>query len=568
MTSTKPSSSKNNKPGPAKKTKPKTHLKVAHSTDTGDETAGAQAATGNVTTFDSAMLYQMLDALPLNVMYADREGVIRYVNQASLTTLRRLESLMPIRAEQIVGQTYDIFHKTPMRQRSLLADPKNLPHSATIQYGTEKLSLHATAVMDAAGSYIGVMQTWDIVTEKLAIEEANADFGALLDALGRSQSIIEFSMDGTVIHANDNFLGALGYSMDEIRGKHHGIFVDDSYRQSADYREFWEKLGRGEYVTGEFRRIAKGGREVWIQASYNPVLNKSGKAIKVVKYAVDITQQVLMRSRMEEMLTGVARNAQALSAASAELSSVSQQMSANAEETSAQASTASAASEQVSRNVQTVAAGTEEMSASIREIARNAAEGAKVASSAVTIAAATNRTVAKLGESSIEIGNVIKVITSIAQQTKLLALNATIEAARAGEAGKGFAVVANEVKELAKETAKATEDISQKIEAIQGDTRGAVSAISQISDIINQINDIQTTIAGAVEEQTATTNEMSRNVSESAVGTNEISSNITGVAQAAQDTSAGASKALKAAQALSEMAADLESLVGNFGKTG
>ena len=180
------------------------------------------------------------------------------------------------------------------------------------------------------------------------------------------------------------------------------------------------------------------------------------------------------------------------------------------------------------------------------------------------VAETTNLTIAKLGESSTEIGNVIKVITSIAEQTNLLALNATIEAARAGEAGKGFAVVAKEVKELAKETAKATEDISQKIETIQGDTRAAIEAIDEISTIINNVNDIQTTIATAVEEQTATTSEMSRGVSEAATGSSEIARNIAGVADAASNTTIGASDSQKAAAELARMAADLQALVGDF----
>ena len=217
-------------------------------------------------------------------------------------------------------------------------------------------------------------------------------------------------------------------------------------------------------------------------------------------------------------LKAAAETATALASSSEELSAVSQQMSANAEETATQSNVVSAAAEQVTKNLQTVATATEEMSSSIKEIAKNANESAKVATSAVKTAETTNATVAKLGESSAEIGQVIKVITSIAQQTNLLALNATIEAARAGEAGKGFAVVANEVKELAKETAKATEDISRKIEAIQGDTKGAVEAIGQITTVINQFNDISNTIASAVEEQTATTNEIARNVQEGAKG--------------------------------------------------
>jgi methyl-accepting chemotaxis protein len=269
-------------------------------------------------------------------------------------------------------------------------------------------------------------------------------------------------------------------------------------------------------------------------------------------------------ARVRDVLGGVTDIAGQLGLASGQASDLSQELSRNIGQVSAQSGAVSAAAEQVSQNIQTVAVSAEEMGASVKEIAQNATQSAHVASQAVQTADQTNLTIAKLGSSSQEIGQVIKVITSIAEQTNLLALNATIEAARAGEAGKGFAVVANEVKELAKETAKATEDISRKIETIQSDTRNAVAAIGGITAVIRQISDISGSIAGAVEEQAATTNEIGRNVTEAAKGAGEIARNITGVATAAQSTSTGAEHSQQAAQEMARMAAELQQLVGQF----
>ena len=474
-------------------------------------------------------------------------------------------------------------------------------------------------ILDLTGKPCKVVK---FATEVTAQKRLSADARGQMSAISRSQAVIEFDLAGHILTANDNFLAAVGYSLEEIKGKHHSIFVEEQERHSEEYRQFWQKLNRGEFLQSEYRRIGKGGREVWIQASYNPILDLNGRPCKVVKFATDITDQVTIRhaayqqevrgkeaaqlqSKVDELLkvvaaaangdltreitvtgddapgqmaqglvrlisdlrlsvAGISQTAMGVASSSEELSAISQQLTGNSQNAARQASNVSAGAEQVSANVSIVAASSEEMLASIREISKSATEAARVARTAVLMADSTNVTISRLGTSSQEIGKVIKVITSIAQQTNLLALNATIEAARAGEAGKGFAVVANEVKELAKETARATEEIGQKIEAIQTDTRAAVKAIGEVGEIINQVNDISSTIASAVEQQTATTNEIGRNVTDAARGTSEIAQSIANVAQAAEMTTSGAQETQVAAQALTEMASQLQMLVSRF----
>ncbi len=447
---------------------------------------------------EAARVQSMMEQAPINVMFADRDFKIRYANPATVKTLKTIEHLLPIKADQLLGQSIDIFHKRPDHQRSIVSDPKKLPLQSNIQVGNETLNLLVSPILDQNKNYLGAMVTWEVITQKLATEKA------IKDAAEREKALAE-----------------------ELRSK------VDSILQVVN-------------------AASKGDLTQVVTVKGADAIGQMGEGL--AKFF----------GELRKTMSSIGANAHSLASSSEELTSVSTQMSANAEETSAQANVVSAASEQVSKNVQTVATAAEEMTSSIKEIAKNAAEAAKVATGAVKVAEKTNGTIAKLGESSVEIGKVIKVITSIAQQTNLLALNATIEAARAGEAGKGFAVVANEVKELAKETAKATEDISQKIDAIRSDTKESVEAIGQISTIINQINDISNTIASAVEEQTATTNEMTRNITEAAKGASEIAQNITGVATAAKSTTTGASDTSKAAGELSKMSSELQQAVGQF----
>ena len=386
---------------------------------------------------DVSRMFNMIEAMPTAVMLADRDLNILYMNPKSKELLKPLQKYLPVKVDDMVGTSIDVFHKNPAMQRTMLSNPdKHLPHRARIQVADQTLDLLISAIRDKDGEYQGPMVSWSVITEQVQMAE-------------------------------------------------------------------------------DFERDVKG-------------------VVQIV------------------------------TSSATEMQASSKSMAGLAEQTARRAQVVAAASEEATRNVETVSSAAEELSASIAEISRHVQEASKMTAMAVSQANQTNDRIKDLGESSAEIGQVIKVITSIAQQTNLLALNATIEAARAGEAGKGFAVVANEVKELARQTAKATEEISQKIEAIQASTGGAITAIKSIGETIGKINEISTTIASAVEEQSAATSEISRNVAEAAKGTAEVSNNISGVSQAADEAGRSAADILTASSGLSQESVKLDGVASKF----
>ncbi len=348
----------------------------------------------------------------------------------------------------------------------------------------------------------------------------NADYSGQIAAISKSHAMIQFALDGTVMTANENFLDVMGYSLAEIQGRHHSMFVAPDDKASDEYRRFWAALGRGEYQAAEYKRVGRNGKEVWISASYNPIFDTSGKPFKVVKYATDITQQVLARAKGERVQKMIEES----------LGHIDEAISNAAQ----QSVSASGASAQTSANVQAVAAGAEELNVSVREIAESMSRSQAAVDSASERTAQADQATQRLSKAAQSMGSIVDLIKDVAGQINLLALNATIEAARAGDAGKGFAVVAGEVKNLANQSAKATEEIAREIEGIQVVSNDVVKALDVIRESVGSVREYIVSTAGAVEQQSAVAREISDNMQTAARAVSNITDSIGEIANATQ----------------------------------
>lgn len=473
-----------------------------------------------------------LTAMKTHVMLADASLTITYTNPSLAALLKQAEpdlkgELPAFDADTLIGRKIDVFHKQPAHQRRILSGLATA-HAATIRIGTRHFDLLINPLV-ARGRRTGYVVEWSDAKERLL----NLDFAAKITAITRNQAMIDFASDGTILNANERFLHCLGYTLAEIKGQKHAIFVDPSDRASPDYAEFWRKLRAGEPQAGQFRRLHKSGAYVWIEGTYNPVLNERGEVHKVVKVAADITEHMALLKNLSALIDS-------------NFGEIDHAIAASDNESAA---ASGSAGETLSR-VQTVAAGTEQLASSIGEISNNMARTQSAANDAFAQIVSAGESTSRLENATREMTGIVDLIRNVAGQINLLALNATIEAARAGEAGKGFAVVASEVKNLANQSASATTRIAKEIDGIQAISADVARAAATIRDAIDNVRGYVTSAASAVEEQNAVTSSISADMQSAAATVTETTRSIGGIAASMLQVSQAVARTKDAARVL------------------
>tara|TARA_X000000950_G_scaffold243510_2_gene298898 strand:- start:245172 stop:246602 length:1431 start_codon:yes stop_codon:yes gene_type:complete len=451
------------------------------------------------------------------------DGVIRYANSNFLQTVG-------YSLDEILGKHHSLFVTPQEREApeykafwaSLKAGKFQSAEYRRIGKGGKDVWIQASynPILNNDGQVVGVMKIASDTTAEKIISAENA---GQIAALNRSQAVIHFTPEGEILFANDNFLHAVGYTLEEIKGRHHSMLVyeDD---QGAEYEKFWQALRHGEFQSAEYKRKAKGDRDIYINATYNPIFDQDGKVFKVVKFATDETERVKRRLALREIDGDLSRIQEAI------------------DQVSDQIKTSLASSRDTASGVENVASGSSQLAASVQDISQQLSQAEKVSGEAVSKSRTATEFINSLTNSAEQINSVVKLISDIAAQTNLLALNATIEAARAGEAGKGFAVVASEVKQLASQSANATGEITSQIQTVQNATREASEAILSIEEVIRGVNDISMSIAGTMEEQAAVTSDISGNMSHASKAVTDITDSFEAISISIQDIQETANK--------------------------